>query len=76
MECNLLDADSSNPVVKKQQDLVEVQSEDEVSEQHKDRKQQLRDIFQQSVNIVKVMFKWSTIRVIFAHHPYCDPFKE
>ena len=46
------------------------------SKEKKPLKQQFKESFELMFNIIKVMFRWSTIRVILAHHPYCDPFKE
>ena len=62
-------------VIVDQQTEIEKQSSEDEKMQEKSKKQQFKEIFEQMTHIIKVLFKWSTIRVMFSHHPYCDPFE-
>lgn len=70
-------SDNPHPVVKDQPtELSNLPTNEEEERPRKPLKQQMKEIFVQIIQIIKIMFRWSTIRVMLAHHPYCDPFKE
>ena len=69
-------SDNSPQVTTEQNTEIQELSSDEEVKEKKPLKQSFKEAFELMLNIIKIMFKWSTIRVILAHHPYCDPFKE
>ena len=71
-----MNSDNPHQVVVEQLTEIPDQTIDEDERPRKPLKQQLKEVFVQMIQIIKIMFKWSTIRVMFAHHPYCDPFEE
>ncbi|MHA1308299.1 MAG: hypothetical protein ACTSO7_15360 [Candidatus Heimdallarchaeota archaeon] len=69
---------SDNPpeVIIEQNIEADTQSIEENGTQKKPKKQQLQESLVQIFQIIRAMFRWSTIRVMLSHHPYCDTFEE